>query len=78
MASAQAAPRRRDFAGGHVVRVATPSPRMRRHAVETSSAMRGGPVVLVRRVGAFLAWWLAMGGIVVAAFALAFVLCALA
>jgi hypothetical protein len=51
---------------------------MRRHAVETSSAMRGGPVVLVRRVGAFLAWWLAMGGIVLAAFALAFVLCALA
>jgi hypothetical protein len=51
---------------------------MRRRAVATSSAVRGRPAVLARRVGAFLAWWLAMGGIVVAAFALAFVLCALA
>jgi hypothetical protein len=33
---------------------------------------------MARRIGAFLAWWVAMCGIVTAAFALALVLCAFA
>jgi hypothetical protein len=51
--------------------------RARHSAIAAAAATRPAVALLARRAEAFLAWWLAMGGIVFATFALALALCAL-